>query len=410
MVAGGPGLRVALYAHDAMGLGHLRRNLAIARALAESPLGASVLVVSGVQEAGALELPPHTDCLTLPSLAKEGDGRYRSRSLALGLGELTGLRARTIAAALEAFAPRLLIVDKRPLGVEGELAPALAALRRRGGTRCVLGLRDVLDEPAAVEREWRADRATEAVRAHFDAIWVYGDRALYDPLAEYPVTAGLADLASFTGYLAPRWQAPAPAAARAHRARLGIPEGRLLLCLLGGGQDGFPVAWSFAHARIPEDAVGVIVTGPFLPPDARRRLEAQADTHPRLRLIEFVKDVAPLVCSADRIVAMGGYNTVCEALAARKPLLVVPRVRPRSEQWIRAERLRALGLAEVLAPEALTPERITGWLAAALAPPDPSAIDLAGLERVPEQARALLATPAPARHRSRRAAWRGASA
>lgn len=408
MAEGGAGLRAALYAHDAMGLGHLRRNLAIARALVESPLGASVLVISGVQEAGALELPPRTDCLTLPSLAKEPDGGYRPRSLAITLDGLIALRARTIAAALAAFAPRLLIVDKRPLGVEGELAPALAALRRGTGTRCVLGLRDVLDEPATVEREWRAERASEAVRASFDAIWVYGDRGLYDPLAEYPITAPLADLTSFTGYLAPHWQTPAPAAARAHRTRLGIPEGRIMLCLLGGGQDGFPVAWSFANARLPDDAVGVIVTGPFLPPDARRRLEAHVDTHPRLRLIEFVRDVAPLVCGADRIVAMGGYNTVCEALAARKPLLIVPRVQPRSEQWIRAERLRARGLAEVLAPGALTPASVARWLAAPLVPPDSSAIDLAGLARIPERTGALLAGPRPERHR--RAAWRGASA
>ena len=45
---------------------------------------------------------------------------------------------------------------------------------------------------------------------------------------------------------------------------------------------------------------------------------------------------------------MGGYNTVCEVLSFQKQALIVPRVRPRSEQWIRAERLRDLQLIDVI--------------------------------------------------------------
>ena len=383
-IAARPGLQVALYSHDAMGLGHLRRNLAIARALVESPLRASVLILSGVREAGALRLPERTDCLALPALYKAADGSYRSRALPLPLRDLIRLRSQAIRGALEAFAPQVLVVDRNPLGLCGELAPALRSLAMRGGTRCVLGLRDVLDEPAVVEREWRAARAAAAVRAFFDAIWVYGDPAVYDPLRGVPAARSVADLVSFTGYLGPQWPAPDAACQGVQRAQLGLPDGRLLLCLLGGGQDGLPLAWAFANAQLPDDAVGVIVTGPFMPERARRRLAVFARSRPRLHVFEFVRDIETLLHGADRIVAMGGYNTVCETLAARKPVLLVPRTRPRREQWLRAERLRELGLVDVVAPRDLAPSALSDWLEAERIAPDVSGVDLGGLSRIPE--------------------------
>lgn len=57
------------------------------------------------------------------------------------------MRSAVLAAALEAFAPDLLIVDKLPSGVLGEFVPALERLRAAGRTKMVLGLRDVLDDP-----------------------------------------------------------------------------------------------------------------------------------------------------------------------------------------------------------------------------------------------------------------------
>jgi len=53
--------RVALYSHDTMGLGHLRRNLLIARTLADSPWPMSILMIAGAREASAFALPPGVD-------------------------------------------------------------------------------------------------------------------------------------------------------------------------------------------------------------------------------------------------------------------------------------------------------------------------------------------------------------
>jgi predicted glycosyltransferase len=127
-----------------------------------------------------------------------------------------------------------------------------------------------------------------------------------------------------------------------------------------------------------------------MPPAARRRLAAAANLNPRLRVLEFVHEIEKLVAASDRIVAMGGYNTVCEVLAARKPLLLVPRVAPRREQAIRAERLEALGLVGVLLPHQLATDQLDRWLDASHPEPDPSAVDLGGLPRIPALLAALL--------------------
>jgi predicted glycosyltransferase len=48
---------------------------------------------------------------------------------------------------------------------------------------------------------------------------------------------------------------------------------------------------------------------------------------------------------------MGGYNTFCEILSFDKRAIVVPRTRPRLEQFIRARAARNLGLIEMLDAE-----------------------------------------------------------
>src|SRR4029077_19811649 len=47
-------------------------------------------------------------------------------------------------------------------------------------------------------------------------------------------------------------------------------------------------------------------------------------------------------------VAMGGYNTFCEILSFDKKAIIVPRTRPRLEQFIRTRAARTLGLLEML--------------------------------------------------------------
>ena len=382
-----------------MGLGHMRRNVLLAQALKHSRLEAVVLMIAGAREASLVTQAAGVDCIALPSLWKDGAGQYRPRHLDVSLDDLLAVRGRTVAAALEAFAPDVLIVDNVPRGALRELDATLETLRARGRTRLVLGLRDVLDDPATLQGEWTRAQNHEAVRHFYDAVWVYGDPAVYDPVREYAFAPDVATKVRYTGYLDQRLRTRYAGRPQGDPvALLGLPPGPLVLCLVGSGQDGAELAEAFALAELPPNTNGVLVTGPSMPLEVRRRVARASAGRPGRRIVRYLSEPTRLVSRADHVVAMGGYNTICEVLSFRKPALIVPRVAPRREQLIRAERLQALGLVDLLHPAKLTPHALSAWLARdrvkpPLAPPPPSpGIDLNGLTRVPQLLAELLAT------------------
>ncbi|HVA69631.1 MAG TPA: glycosyltransferase [Candidatus Binataceae bacterium] len=359
------GRRVALYSHDTMGLGHTRRNLLIAQTLLGRNPQSHVLMIAGMHQARAFPVPPRMDFVTLPALHKGEDGRYQSRSLDLTLAEAVSLRSSLILAAVRGFEPDVFIVDNVPRGAARELDPVLRHLRESGGTRCVLGLRDVLDDPDRVMNEWRKLENEQAICDYFDKVWVYGDPSVYNLVTEYNFSSKAAEKVQFTGYLDPRLRLEEDQGGNDddRLAALGLPAGPLMLCQMGGGQDGARLAEAFASARMPAGTTGVILTGPFMPAERRQRVHAVASANARMHVLSFTPDPAPLIRRARKVVAMGGYNTACEALSFGKPTLIVPRVSPRLEQLVRATRLNELGLVEMMLPDEATSDALTGWLA-----------------------------------------------
>jgi predicted glycosyltransferase len=371
-------LRIALYSHDAEGLGHVRRNLAIAVALGRLDPPPDLLLVSGAAEAAGLPRPRGCDVVTLPGLTKDRAGGYASRYLTLPVSDLLDVRSAVAAAGLAAFKPDLLVVDRHPRGVFGELEPALTALRARR-TRIVLGLRDVLDDPRAAREEWVATHADQALRRWYDAVWVYGDPAVYDLVADLGVQAtGVSP--TYTGYLG-----PTEAGSTAARSQLVVG-------LVGGGHDGMPVAEAFAAAPPPAGYDAVLVTGPRMTDGDHAEVLAVARRNPRVRIERLLPGCDELLDRAAAVVTMGGYNTLCEVLGRGLPTLVVPRVHPRAEQLVRALALERRGLVDVLHPEALSPDAVAAWTAAAVSRDRSAAtgVDLGGLGRLPDLVRRLL--------------------
>lgn len=385
--------RVALYSHDTQGLGHVRRNSLIAAAIVAAHPDTDVLLLTGAPEAAALHLPPRTSVLVLPPLAKTPTGAYRARSAPLSLGALVSMRAAMLEVALADYAPDLLVADKVPLGVHGELQPALREARSKFGTRTVLGLRDVLDERGVAIREWEENRSTDVIRNWYDQVWVYGDPAVFDPAREYRWPSSVRRKVAYTGYLArgrSRLLSPAATAPGTQRGR--PPEGPFVLGLVGGGEDGVALSDAFAHATMPPGYTGVLITGPYLDAAERRRLWGVAERRHDLVVLDFVPDVPAYIARATATIAMAGYNTVCELLDTGQPVLLAPRTAPRREQQVRAERLRRAGLADLVTAEKLSPAHLSAWLADAVVRPrrDAADIDLDGLGRIHDLAGRLL--------------------
>jgi predicted glycosyltransferase len=342
--------RFILYSHDGCGLGHLRRNLAIAAAVTKAAQDACVLLLTGCIELGAQGLAPNVEIVALPALRKVGNGRYDARRLPITRTELCVVRTRIISAAVESFRPDVLLIDKHPMGVGGELRPALARLPAWGG-RAVLGLRDILDDPATVRREWRHDGVIEFTEEHCDRLLIYGNPGVFDFVAEYELPVSLALRALHTGYVVHPDATP--------RLRLAQPAKRRprVLATAGGGEDGRRLLETFAEAACAEQWDAVMVAGPQASTAnqlALRRAAEQAG-------IEFHASVPELpdwLAEVDALVSMGGYNTLSEALSIGTPTLCVPRAHPRREQLIRARSFASLGLLRTIEPDRLTPERV----------------------------------------------------
>lgn len=350
--------RVVLYSHDSVGLGHVRRNLAISHAIAQASADGTLppttgLIITGEAGAGLFERPDTFDLLVLPGISKS-QGRYAPRCLSISHRRLMELRKSVIHQALQSFSPHLIIVDRHAFGVDGELRESLRALRYRSSwngqpVRIVLGLRDVLDDPAHTRREWTPS-ITRDIAALFDEIWVYGDEQVHDVVASGELPSELGPMVRYLGLIG-----------HGRPSRRRLQDSPYWLTMVGGGSDGRDLACAAAAVRVPEGMRHLVVAGPQMTDGDRKAVRAAAAE--RCTVMRSVPDGQALIREAEAVISMGGYNTVCEILASETPALIVPRCEPRLEQQIRAEALERVGAVSALPPSELSPENLQAWLA-----------------------------------------------
>jgi predicted glycosyltransferase len=288
------------------------------------------------------------DFVRVPGVIKLRNGEYTSLNLHLDIRETMSMRASIIQHTAEEFAPDLFIVDKEPVGLRGELLQTLKVLKRRG-TRIILGLRDVMDEPRLLEPEWQRKKVLPALREFYDEIWVYGLPQICDPLEGISLPTSVRKKMVYTGYLhreVPTYGAP---------PRLPeIVNRPFLLVTTGGGGDGEAlIDWvlrAYEHdPLLPYPAL--LALGPFMQSERQTEFMDRAAKLKRVDAITFHGQLEALVARAVGVVAMGGYNTFCEVISLDKRALIVPRTEPRLEQFIRASRAAEMGLVSMLSDD-----------------------------------------------------------
>jgi predicted glycosyltransferase len=366
--------RFIFYANELIGLGQLRRTLALAARVSNSDCSPSSLILTG-SPVEPFELPPRVDTVKLPGRSRDRGGRQYSARLELDPEELRSLRSSIALASATSFLPDVAVVDKLPLGQAGELRPTLEALKRSARSRIVLGLRDIEDSPANVRRNWGPE-IRQAIQHYYDAIIVYGPESTPDAI-DCIERFDLNIPVHHVGYVG----TPIPESGPADL------EGEYVLVTAGGGFDGFRLLSTFAEAvRLrPLHCRALMVTGPLMPGGERDRLKELTSGLP-IVVCELRSDMEYVIAGARAIVSMAGYNTVSELMRARKPALLVPRAAPSEEQLIRARGLAAAGVQDMMHPADLTPASLRDALDRLLqrVPPQNTPAHYGGTERAAE--------------------------
>lgn len=376
--------RVVLYSHDTCGLGNIRRTLLLAETIRAEYRDASLLVVTGSPVIHAFRIPDGVDYVKLPTLDRTDADRYSPRFLN-GAAAVMALRRDILERTIVGFDADLVIVDKRPSGIDGELDQtlrALAAVPRR--PKLVLGIRDILDEPTRTRASLARSGAMATIARYYDEVWIYGEQSVFDTAAQYHFTPDVMARTHYCGYL----KRPTMVTPR----RPGPPR---VLVTTGGGEDGAALLRAYLRdlMALPRAVAlsSVVICGPELAATARTALKAEFASLPDVELLDFEGDMTRRYADADVVVSMAGYNTVCELLSFGKKAVLVPRVAPVAEQLMRAELLAQRGYVRMLPPDRLRPGALMSLVREALeAPAVLHDVDLDGLPRIVSRLAMLL--------------------
>jgi predicted glycosyltransferase len=317
------------------------------------------LIVTGSPAADQFHFPDGTDYIKMPSVTKDPNGDYVSRSLSSDLETIRDMRQDILFSAARHYQPDFFIVDHTPAGLKGEAIKTLRHVKETSAqTKLIVGLRDVVDEAAVVQRSWARDGIYELLDDVYDLILVYGLRTFYDLVTEYRFSERAAEKTRFVGYLG---RNPELRSRDEVRASLAMQTDKLVVVTAGGGGDGemlYDAVLRDLHITRATDFDCLIVGGPLLSEADRARLHSQLGSQGNVQFLDFTDDLPSYLGAADAVISMGGYNAICEILSLGRPAIVVPRTKPRKEQLIRARILSMRGLIQMIHPSDLAPGRL----------------------------------------------------
>jgi len=389
-------VRILVYSHDTFGLGNIRRMLAIAEYLTEQNENFHVLVITGSPMLQGFRVSPKIDFIKLPCFSRNREGSYEVRSLPLAQTSLLKMRGRMIQCVIEDYQPDLILVDKKPGGVEGELEFALHNLTNSGAQRPALALvlRDILDDPAATFDIWQKRRYHQTIDEFYDLILVAGQPDIFDVADQYQFPATSRKKIRYCGYIQRQ---------EVKRQKANANDKQKVLIMAGGGGDGFELMKNYLIG-LKTDAINstqetLMISGPEMCADEQAILQQLAKVCSGVTITEFCATLQKEIERADLIVCMCGYNTICEVLASGKRVVAVPRIAPVLEQYIRADSFAQRGLLTLVDPRSLNPETLMAAVNSALASTSPlhegQALDFMGLPRMAHWVKTLVEQRSP---------------
>jgi predicted glycosyltransferase len=370
---------VLLYVQHLLGIGHLRRSLRIVEALVQE--GIRVTLISGGEPFSSLACTSAERIIQLPPISAL-DASFKV--LVDGAGRPIDDELRTVrrSALLAAFAdeqPDALLIEAFPFGRRAfrfELDGLIEAARTRRPRPLILcSLRDIVVLPNDPQRP---EQIVDRVRNDFDFVLVHGDPAFIPLEDSFPLAPEINDKLIYTGYIA---EANEVGYAAASDETAGADE---VVVSVGGGAVGGALLRTAIQTRRQGCLTNLrwrLLAGPNLP---EPEFAALAAGLPEGVVLERYRPDFPQILRRCHVsVSQAGYNTVLDILTARAAAVVVPFASGHeTEQSLRAERLAARGVLELVPENQLSPERLGSAINRAIfACPATIAIDTGGARR-----------------------------
>jgi predicted glycosyltransferase len=376
------------YCQHSLGIGHLTRSFALARALAAR---FRVVFLNGGRLPPGVPVPEDMERIDLPPLGMDDGHTVVSRDGALDLEAARAQRRALIDAAVHRVRPAVLLVELFPFGRKkfaSEILPMIRAARRQVGGPALVAcsLRDILVD-ARPDQAHHDERARWMTDRWFDAVLVHSDAGFARLQDSFHPRRPLRTPVFHTGYVVPSRDCDG--------REEPVARGEHLLVSAGGGIVGEELFRTVlaARERLARPLPLRIVAGPFLPEPAWRALCSRCEGVAGVTLLRHVPDMVVEMHAARASLSQCGYNTALDLVVSGVPALVSPyETATENEQRSRAEKLAALGALQCLPPGALEPASLAREIEALLRfTPRPAALALDGAQRSAEVLVSLLA-------------------
>lgn len=371
------------YCQHSVGIGHLTRSFAIARAFAGRW---RVVFLNGGPLPAGIDAPEEIEIVNLAPLGTNDGHSLVSRSGEQDLDAVRAGRRDAILSTLRQTCPDVLFIELFPFGRKKfafELLPLLKAARRGDGGKMpqiVSSLRDLLVS-ARPDQQAHDDRASWLCRRYFDSVLIHADPALARLEDTFKPRRAPGIPVHYTGFVVPD--------RKPVTARTNVSDAPLLVSA-GSGSVGGPLfrAAIEAHSLMsPATRPPLhVVAGPFLGAEEWAWLQAAAQDRSDVRVDRVVPDLAACMRGARASLSQCGYNSALDIVVSGVPALVAPYGDAReNEQSNRAARLAELGVVRALPAGDLDPVRLARELDATLGfRPAANRLDLDGARRTVE--------------------------
>ena len=375
-----------LHVQHLLGIGHLKRAMTLAGALADA--GLDVCVASGGFEVPGMAAPG-VRIVQLPPLAAS-DMTFRNLVGADGMQIDDDWKRERCAALLAAYReadPDVLLIELFPFGrrqMRFELLPLLDTAIGSGATatpRRPLIVSSVRDVTGGGQRTASRQMETVAlVDRYFDRVLVHSDPQVLPFERTFNRADQIADRVHYTGFVVER------RTSHDHDTRAGTDE---VIVSAGGGAVGRALLETALRARpltVLADRTWRLLTGGNASVEDHAMLDALARNGGDSRVIvERARgDFTTLLRNCAVSVSQAGYNTTMEIVEAGARSVLVPFAGgSETEQTLRASIFASRGLCQVVDESSLAPEVLAAAVDRAATGPRPprDAIDLGGAER-----------------------------